>query len=144
MKIFSCYSCGKEFKNSRSLTLNITRYKSHSSAPSTARSQVNDFKDGDSSISQGSSTATVSNQLLQKSHHCWLNSKPSSENCRKSLARGDEVEDLDKSLFRKYSTEVAGIENKLEKGTKAVRSCISQQTVFLRIWLVILVSSVHY
>lgn len=140
MKIFSCYSCGKEFKNSRSLTLNITRYKSHSSAPSTARSQVNNFKDSDSSISKGSSTATVTKPAAARITPTLvkLNTLIGKLYKKFSYKKREFKTKITIWFVPKYSTGIAGIETKLEKVTEAVRAYISQETVFLRIWFMIL------
>ena len=63
MKTYSCYTCDKVFKNSRSLASH--NYKFHSSTPSTPLTRLHNFKDDisvlskDSSISKNSSGSKV-------------------------------------------------------------------------------------
>lgn len=120
MKTYSCYSCDKEFKNSRSLASH--NYKFHSSAQSQATRQVNDFKDDDTSLRESISTAKVTKPGAATISETLVELKALIGSLQKEVQRQeDKIEDLDNHVVKIYSTGITGIENKLEKVTNAVR-----------------------
>ena len=121
MKTYTCFSCEKDFKNSRSLASH--NFKFHSSAKSTANTHVHNFKDGDSSLSKVSSSAefTKSGGATIRETLIELKALIGSLQRRVKLQE-DKVDDLDNHVLQIYSTGIKGIENKLEKVTNAVRT----------------------
>ena len=117
MKTYSCYGCGKEFKNSRSLASH--NYKFHSSAQSPTKSRVND---NETSSSEDSSTATGTKSGTATITETLVELKALIGSLQKKIAlQEDKVEDLDNHVVRIYSTEIKSIETKLEKVTNVVR-----------------------
>ncbi len=111
MKTYSCYTCNKVFKNSRSLASH--NYKFHSSTPSTPMSELHSFKDDDSVQSKDSPIS----QTQSKSKVLIDETLTELKNLMKNLERNVESQE---NKIRDLNSQVFLLDYRLKDITKSV------------------------
>ena len=118
MKTYSCYTCDKEFKTSRSLASH--NYKFHSTSKSTPRKHVQNFKDDVSNISEADSITKITPPDGATIAETLVELKALMRSLQQKVEFQEEkVEELDNHLLQVCSTEIADIKNELENVVKA-------------------------